>query len=131
MDRLDVVDEHRDYCPWINPLSQNGIASRRTSLDGLAGWQALLRAVRASALHNKYDTEKAPVAVPEGTLGKETADDAASQGDTSASLVPAEEDRKDKDEKDKERWAKLKKLKQVFHVKRDKGKDQKVEESHV
>lgn len=117
MDRLDVIGEHRDYCPWINALSQNGAASRRTSLDGLAGWQVLLRAVYASKLHKNYDVEMEPAVVPSES------DDAASEIGTVASVAVAKEDRKDQDEKDKERWAKLKKLKQVFHVRKGKGRD--------
>ncbi len=117
MDRLDVLGEHRDYCPWINPIAQNGAASRRTSLDGLAGWQVLLRAVKSSKLHEDYDAETVPV-VP-----LRASDDPASEVTGVVALDTSKVDRKDRDEKDKERWAKLKRLKQVFHVKRAKGRD--------
>ena len=122
MERLDVIGEHRDYCPWINPLAQNGAASRRTSLDGLAGWQVLVRAVEASAMHKKHVFEEVTPATPmkPGEFG----DDAASVVDTMKSVSTPKDDRKERDEKDRERWAKLKRLKQVFHVKRTKGKDQ-------
>ena len=118
MDRLDVVGEHRDYCPWVNALSQNGAISRRTSLDGLEGWQVLLRAIRAIAVHEKYDVEKEPPAV-----SKEPSEVAVSEADSVLSSTTMKEDRKDQDEKDRERWTKLKRLKQVFHVKRGKGRE--------
>jgi len=117
MNRLDVVGEHRGYCPWINAISQNGAASRRTSIDGLAGWQILLRAVKASKLHMKYDTDTVPTVVPRDS------DDPASEVATVVAPDTPKGDSKDRDEKDKERWAKLKRLKQVFHVKKVKGKD--------
>lgn len=118
MDRLDVVSEHRDYCPWINALSQNGTTSRRTSLDGLAGWEALLRAVDASVIYKRHeDEDKRPATAGsvDGAAGEVASIDAES-------AVAKEEETAARDEKDRERWAKLKRLKQAFHVKRRKGK---------
>jgi len=126
MERLDVVGEHRDYCPWINPLSQNGAASRRTSLDGLAGWQVVVRAVQVNVLHKKYDSEKTLAEEPKDTL-----EDTASGIGSLASSATMKEDRIDQDVKDKERFAKLKRLKQVFNVKRGKGKDSKTSVSNI
>ena len=122
MDRLDVVGEHRDYCPWTNPLSQHGTASRRTSLEGLAGWQVLLRAVQASVMHKKHESEKSLETTP-----PQSPDRGLSQVGTPISLTAkVQEDRQGQDERDKERWAKLRRLKQVFHVKRNKQKSQRV-----
>ncbi|KAL2049253.1 hypothetical protein ABVK25_010520 [Lepraria finkii] len=117
MERLDVIGEHRDYCPWVNPLSQNGTASRRSSLDGLAGWEVLMRAVNVSTLHRRGGSGD--------TTGATSKDlDAGASGVASlTSLATTSRDRKDEEERDKERWAKLKRLKQVFHVKRCKGKE--------
>lgn len=115
MDRLDVIGEHRDYCPWINALSQNGAPTRRSSLEGLAGWEIILRAVQIRAIQRRE--ESGDVA-----REKEIADDATSDvGSVVTSMTP--EDRASRDEKDKERWAKLKRLKQVFHVRSEKGKE--------
>lgn len=117
MHRLDVVSEHRDYCPWINALSQNGAASRRTSLDGLAGWEALLRAVDASVIYKRHESEdKRPVTA-------RILDEAASEVASITDSIVSKEETAVRDEKDKERWAKLKRLKQAFHVKRRKGKE--------
>lgn len=117
MDRLDVVGEHRDYCPWANALSQNGAASRRTSLDGLAGWEALLRAVDAGAIHKRHASED------ERPVTARTLNGAASEVASIADSTLTKDETAVRDEKDKERWAKLKRLKQAFHVKRKKGKE--------
>ncbi len=117
MNRLDVVGEHRDYCPWINALSQTGTSSRRTSLDGLAGWQVLLRAINAITQHERNERGMTS-AVATTDLG-----DATSEVGSEVSLATISRDRKDEDERDKERWAKLKRLKQIFHVKRGKRKE--------
>ncbi len=50
-------------------------------------------------------------------------DDAASEVGSVVSLAAISRDRKDEDERDKERWAKLKRLKQIFHVKTGKRKE--------
>ncbi|KAK3175356.1 hypothetical protein OEA41_002603 [Lepraria neglecta] len=117
MERLDVIGEHRDYCPWVNPLSQNGTDSRRSSLDGLAGWEVLMRAVNVSTLHRRGGSGDTT-----GATSKDL-DDGASGVASVTSLAMTSRDRKDEEERDKERWAKLKRLKQVFHVKRGKGKE--------
>ena len=117
MNRLDVIGEHRDYCPWINALSQTGTSSRRTSLDGLAGWEVLLRTVIAITQHERN----------ERGMGSDVTitdlDDAASEVGSVVSLAAISRDRKDENERDKERWAKLKRLKQMFHVKTGKRKE--------
>ncbi|KAL2044724.1 hypothetical protein N7G274_002498 [Stereocaulon virgatum] len=117
MERLDVIGEHRDYCPWINALSQNGTASRRSSLDGLAGWQVLLRAVNVSITDRKREFGATSVTLQD-------MDDVASEVASVTSLATTSRERKNEEERDKERWAKLKRLKQVFQVKRGKGKEQ-------
>ena len=143
MHRLDVLSEHRDYCPWINPLAQNGAPTattsqqqrRTSSLDGLAGWEALLRAVNANLIFKRHDHREnagrgaGVVAVGRGRRNDgdnvDDGDDAASEVASvagSSALTNREEDGKSRDERDRERWAKLKRLKQAFHVKRRKGK---------
>ena len=49
-------------------------------------------------------------------------DDAASEIGSEVSFATLSRDRKYEDERDKERWAKLKRLKQIFHVKKGKRK---------
>ena len=115
MARLDVVGEHRDYCPWINPLSQNGPPSRpstgsdQTPQQDKAGWELLNRIV-SNAVRTKR-REDAPVApaTPQ--------DDDVSVTSTFGTGTTAVE-RASRDEKDKERWAKLKRLKRAFTIKK-------------
>ena len=96
VNRLDLIEEHRLYCPWINGSSQSGVTTSKTE-DTLSpeptGWEMLLIVVR-NAQHFESDD-----AVP----------------DTSGSPGT---DKAGQDTKDQERWAKLKKLKQAFRVKR-------------
>lgn len=147
MHRLDLVSEHRDYCPWVNAQAQNGSTGttnktqqQRTSLDGggLTGWQSLLRAVNACLLHKRHTTENnrgkgvAAAAVMstsrndglnnnndhDGAAASEVASVAESTATTMREEEGGEVDMKGRDERDRERWTKLKRLKQAFHVKR-------------
>jgi hypothetical protein len=131
MARLDVVTEHRDYCPWVNASSQGGaqISQQRftqTSTAELAGWELLLRVINntlycgpdATGL-SPTDERSADISVNaphEGNM------DTASLKSEATTAYMKGDDTAARDEKDKERWAKLKRLKQVFHVKRGKGK---------
>ncbi len=115
MSRLDVIGEHRDYCPWINGISQSGsvtLPSRTSSTQGLAGWETLLRMLM-NAQESTNESEKSQ---------EPDLDGAASEMVSVASSVAGSKEKPSRDEQDKERWAKLKRLKQVFNVKRGKGK---------
>lgn len=134
MARLDVVAEHRDYCPWINASSQGGGQINKqpftqTSTADLAGWELLLRVVN----NTLYNTgPNAAGLSPTEAQRAETSINVPQQGNvdtaslrseaTTAYYMKGDDDTAARDEKDKERWAKLKRLKQVFHVKRGKGK---------
>ncbi|KAK6536567.1 hypothetical protein TWF281_000793 [Arthrobotrys megalospora] len=85
MSRLNVVDEHRDYCPWVNPMSQTG---------DHAGWEILLRILKSSIPGNL-------VAAPSPARPK------------TAAVLPhktEEEHRKD----DENRWKRLKSLRKSY-----------------
>ena len=107
VDRLDLVHEHRDYCPWINPTSQSGGRAANNIMSDPpepAGWEMLQNVIR----HMKHSPDAAsPKPISLSELGSPM----------SASTLL---DRKERVAKDQERWAKLKKLKQVFRVKRPK-----------
>ena len=122
MERLDVVGEHRDYCPWVNVFSQNG-GGRRTSLDGMAGWEVMVRALKTSAGRMQGESgeagkvkksEESRRSAKDGDRAGEERSEVGSLGST----MTVEEDKKKRDE---ERWARLKRLKQVFGVKRNAG----------
>ena len=124
MEHLDVMSEHRDYCPWINAVSQNGHAraedGARRSLEGLAGWEMQVRALRNwGAKHvERGRSAKKP------TKADSAAEDTSIEGDDRASVMSertngldAGQEEMERKRKDEERWAKLKRLRQVFFVK--------------
>ncbi|KAF3907965.1 hypothetical protein ABW21_db0208026 [Orbilia brochopaga] len=85
MYRLNVVDEHRDYCPWVNAASQTGEH---------AGWEILLRILKSSIPGNL-------VAAASPARPK------------TANVIPhktEEEHRKD----DENRWKRLKSLRKSY-----------------
>ena len=124
MEHLDVVGEHRDYCPWINAVSQNGHAREeggaRRSLDGLAGWEMQVRAMRNWGVKQVEQGRSAKRL----TRADGAAEDTSVEGDDRASVMSkrtngldAGEEEAERKRKDEERWAKLKRLRQVFFVK--------------
>ena len=120
MARLDVIGEHRDYCPWMNRLSQNGPTSRpSTSSDEAhpqdkAGWELLHRIVLNAVNAKRREEAPRPPATPQ--------EDDISVTSTFGTGTTAVE-RVSRDEKDKQRWAKLKKLKQAFTIKKSRKKE--------
>lgn len=131
MARLDAVAEHREYCPWINATSQGGRINDnqhplQTSTADLAGWELLLRAINNTQQSRRDAAGLSPsderrVDGAENVISEANADVASLSSNVTAADAQSRE-RLARDEKDKERWAKLKRLKQVFHVKRGKGK---------
>ena len=120
MTRLDVVGEHRDYCPWINGLSQNGNVtpqSRQSSTQSLCGWEALLRMLTTTQMSIQENEES------RGNFRRSDMDGAASDTASVTGSIGGPDEKASRDEKDKQRWAKLKRLRQVFTVKTRKGKD--------
>lgn len=110
VDCLNVAKEHRDYCPWSNPLSQNG--SAKSSTSSLAGWEIVGRVLK-NEYYLKYggDVEK----------DMESRTGTAGAGRVGSFDEDAEEDeeaqRTARDAKDKERWARLRRVKSLFDVK--------------
>lgn len=113
---LDVVCEHREYYPWINALSQNGIV-RRMTLGALAGWEVLLRGLRNAASKSKEDGVDGEEEYG-GTRGEDGAGkgpgDWGQRGECKG-LTAEEEKARDEDRK-----SRLKKLKQVFYCQQQK-----------
>ena len=109
MNRLDVVKEHRDYCPWRNPASQSGInATVKEAGTALAGWEVALRVLKNDHYlrHNGARDNNAP------------AREAQSSGPTQPEFsTNDDEDAKSRDERDKERWARLRRVKSLFDTK--------------
>jgi hypothetical protein len=120
VDCLDVVDEHREYCPWKNAASQNG-GLKGGKLE-LAGWEIVGRVLsndfylRNGDGHGKSGSGSVngrPVTAGGRTDGDilEGVDGDADTGDTNV-----DEDAS-RDAKDKERWARLRRVKSLFDTK--------------
>ncbi len=111
---LDVVNEHRDYCPWINAASQNGNALKRKPVNGgeeKAGWEILLR-VLSTAHHFRVQ----PATVRTHSISVDQLEAQGKEDARPASSSTADT-RTEENARDKERWAKLKNLKKAFDVK--------------
>ena len=109
---LDVVTEHRDYCPWRNPASQNGQKATAKSLtNAMAGWQIVLRVLK-NDYHLRTNREE------HGRASKQPSTDNASEiASTFGTEVDDEDARSIRDEKDKERWSRLRRVKSLFSTK--------------
>lgn len=127
MARLDVVGEHRDYCPWIDALSQNGPPSFRPNTSenqtarqdiNKAGWELLARLVLNVVRAKRR--EKKP-AIP--STFQDRVDEVSVSSTFGTGTTAVEMGSRDETEKDKERWARLKRIKQAFKIKRGKKKD--------
>jgi hypothetical protein len=110
--RLDVIAEHRDYCPWINAASQSaGSSSTRQRLPSLgpqlAGWEVLLRVLRAQL----RSIDESLITLDEAGVTH----DVESRG---GSVLEEDEDIDIREKKERERWARLRQLKRVFEVKK-------------
>ncbi|MCJ1481172.1 hypothetical protein MMC06_001328 [Schaereria dolodes] len=114
MSRLDVIEEHRNYCPWVNPFSQSGDGTPRkgtTPVPRLSGWQMLERLVRSQQF--LQGNSVSPTATPAYEVDGDSTNELEIVENSSAGI----EDRTTTEVKDKERWVKLRKLKQAFRVK--------------
>ncbi len=98
MSCLDVVAEHRLYCPWRNALSQNGSTEAKPLL---AGWEMILRALKNDHFL-KHGMNRNGGRPEFGADAEKENSDVRSVGDS----------------KDKERWARLRRVKSLFDPKR-------------
>ncbi|PBP23233.1 DNA repair protein [Diplocarpon rosae] len=108
-DPLDVVTQHRKYCPWQNPTSQNGPNPAKTSTSSMAGWEIVVQ-----ILKNDHRLRNAKDLPARKTLSPP-------QVDNTSEVVSADIDDEDatsiRDQKDKERWARLRRVKSLFETK--------------
>lgn len=107
--KLDVVGEHMDYCPWINPKTQSGgrkpVLSHGSNGKLQSGWEILGQAIKAMyRRRTRCDVPLAPV-------------ETASQ---EAPAIPAEakvDDDETRKLRDREWWAKLRRVRQSLQLK--------------
>ena len=139
MARLDLVGEHRDYCPWIDAVSQNGPAGTNAGQKSLQdkekekpGWEVLakvvLNAVRAKRREQREEKPRVPLdRRREDEVSVSSTFATGTTAVESASRIEEHEKEKEKEkenekEKDKERWARLKRIKQAFTIKKGRKK---------
>lgn len=109
MSCLDVVKEHREYCPWQNPTSQNGKGPIKTSTTGMAGWEIILR-----ILHNDHllrSRRDSPAKITQSRTSPKSPTETSSTsgpdaGDDDAMSI--------RDEEDKKRFARLRTFKSLL-----------------
>lgn len=115
---LNVVNEHREYCPWVNAESQNGNAVARKPVSGSQGkpgWQLLLKVLNtAYHFRSQLSTTLATTKSDAHSILDEQS------RDFSNTNTPSLDSRLTQEERDRERWAKLKNLKKIFDVKGNK-----------
>lgn len=105
-DPLDVVKQHREYCPWQNPSSQNGKKPTKTSTSSMAGWEIVVRILKNDHhLRTSKEVQGGKLRSPENV------------SEVVAPDVDDEDARSIRDEKDKERWARLRRVKSLFETK--------------
>jgi hypothetical protein len=99
--KLNVVDEHMDYCPWVNSHTQSGVGSVGDSPARLqSGWQILIQNIRNK--HRRLTREDSSQNLRENSN--------APSGDD-----PADENTKKA--RDREWWSKIRRVREVLHVK--------------
>jgi len=112
VDCLDVVNQHRDYCPWRNAASQNGPkVTVKSSTAVLAGWEVIIR-----VLKNDYYLQHSGEQQAEKTI-QVSADNVSEISTAFGADIEDDEARSIRDEKDKERWARLRRVKSLFDTK--------------
>ncbi|KAK4549323.1 hypothetical protein LTR36_006320 [Oleoguttula mirabilis] len=108
---IDLVEMHREHCPWRNAGTQKSAGS----LSGLNACYILQRVVSTCAREQRRRSE-------EQQKGGQVADDDVEQGEEGETPVSPAPSREDVERQDKERESRLKKLKSLFTMKRKSAK---------
>ncbi|KZF21094.1 zf-C3HC-domain-containing protein [Xylona heveae TC161] len=118
--QLNVIQEHRYFCPWVNAESQCGSGPVKGSTNRpQPGWQILLQVIK-NAQHFRAESQELAPTEPETEII--AAEDDASETQSIVSTIASEvnDDRSARDAKDKERWTKLRQLKRMFDIRKQK-----------
>jgi len=111
VDCLNVVNEHRDYCPWRNAASQNGAKPSKSTTTPLAGWEVIVRVLK-NDYHLRHSGERQGEKARPGS-----ADNTSIVSPVFGVDVEDDDARSIREEKDKERWARLRRVKSLFDTK--------------
>ncbi|PYI11328.1 C3HC zinc finger domain protein [Aspergillus sclerotiicarbonarius CBS 121057] len=102
-DSLDVVNEHMEYCPWVNGKTQSGTGRATEKPEGLrCGWELLGQALDVRHRRLIRSTTSVSRSVSEVPSTDEPVVDDANPEAKKAS--------------DREWWAKLRRMRQVLNV---------------
>ena len=107
---VDLLDMHREHCPWRNNRSQQAV----DSLEGMNAAQILKRVVSTyvkEAQRKSYEAASHAAIEADGV-------DAENQGDAAGEVLVPKLSRDEVDRLDREREGKLRRLKRMFTIKR-------------
>ncbi|GLB02336.1 hypothetical protein AtubIFM57258_003681 [Aspergillus tubingensis] len=103
-DSLEVLNEHMDYCPWVNGKAQSGTGRATEKSEGLrCGWELLGQALNVR--HRRLNRST--------TSGDSRA---VSEVPSMDELVADDVNPEVKKASDREWWAKLRRMRQVLNV---------------
>jgi hypothetical protein len=104
--KLDVVEEHMDYCPWISGEAQSGLGRANGPVESLhSGWQVVIQSIRNK--HRRL-TRSASSENVNRDSDVFSIDDVVDEGTKKA--------------KDREWWSKIRRVREALHVKAPKNK---------
>ncbi|CAD6449323.1 f2dc6154-6610-4cfe-979e-992d250a1979 [Sclerotinia trifoliorum] len=116
---LDPIAQHREYCPWRNPVSQNGLAATQSSKSReLAGWEVVLRVLksehglRAGREKNEKGSRRSYIAP---TMNEASGEDG---NDLAHDFADDEDAKSIRDAKDKDLMARLRRVKTFIALKK-------------
>ena len=117
--KMNVAEEHRHYCPWVNASTQNGGRVPDTEEKLLCGWETLVRAITNAneaieTLNIPQSQQELDVTQPQAA----TQQPSASGNDIDSETTSVLDEKQSLEVKDKDRWAKIKKLKRAFQIKK-------------
>ncbi|KAI8964547.1 zf-C3HC-domain-containing protein [Daldinia sp. FL1419] len=124
MDYLDPIREHRFFCPWRNAAVQHNPGAKKA--DNKTSWEVLAQTIknhsylRAQAEKSNQRSSffhRSSASVPTTPVKGGHA------GDTRSPMLGSDDEDEDltaRDAKDKERWARLRKVKNLFDTKNGK-----------
>ncbi|PGH13333.1 hypothetical protein AJ79_03750 [Helicocarpus griseus UAMH5409] len=109
-EKLNVVGEHMDYCPWVNAKTQSG--GRKPIVQGpngkpQSGWETVCQAIKT--MHRRRTRSD----VPPSSTSAEPASQEAPPSPAEATI----EDDESRKVRDREWWAKLRRVRHSLQVK--------------
>ncbi|RJE27504.1 hypothetical protein PHISCL_00090 [Aspergillus sclerotialis] len=110
-DALEVANEHMEYCPWVNGQAQSGTGKALDKHHELrSGWELLAQGLKVK--HRRRMRM---------SMSRETSR-AVSEVSSQDGPVPSEVDSESKKASDREWFAKIRRMRQMLHVKSPKRK---------